>query len=337
MNDRFGGFADSSEPWHSRTSVIASRRQVLAGLAALTACAPSSRPEGDVFAAGQPAAILVLALAPERLLGWPRRPGRAAFDLLPASADRPQLGALASGGAPADLEAVAALAPRLILDYGDVEVDYEAIAKRVERRLGRPYHLIDGALRRTPEALVEAGALLDVPDRAARLSDAAARILAQWAASARTGPGFYYARGGDGLETGFAGSLATEVLEGAGWTNLAAGGRDIGRVSREQVVRWDPEVVVTLDRGFARAAVSDPLWAERVGGGRRRLLLLPDVPFGWIDRPPSINRLLGCAWLATGGGTRPGPDVTAAAFSELFYGRRLSTDEARGLVPRWLA
>ena len=40
------------------------------------------------------------------------------------------------------------------------------------------------------------------------------------------------ARGADGLETGFRGSLATEVLEGAGWTNVAEGSRDIGRVWR---------------------------------------------------------------------------------------------------------
>ena len=28
------------------------------------------------------------------------------------------------------------------------------------------------------------------------------------------------------------------------------------------------------------------------------LLIIFCTPFGWIDRPPSVNRLLGCAWLA---------------------------------------
>jgi iron complex transport system substrate-binding protein len=30
-------------------------------------------------------------------------------------------------------------------------------------------------------------------------------------------------------------------------------------------------------------------------------VLLPSKPFGWLDRPPSVNRLLGCAWLANPG------------------------------------
>jgi len=29
-----------------------------------------------------------------------------------------------------------------------------------------------------------------------------------------------------------------------------------------------------------------------------RVHLPPDVPFGWFDAPPSLNRLLGVPWLA---------------------------------------
>lgn len=330
-----------------------SRRDLLAGslAAAAVGCAPARPREGDIVAAGQPAAILILALAPARLLGWPRRPAAAALALLPRSADRPELGALSSGGAPADLETIAALRPEVILDYGDVDPDFRAIAERVRRRVGRPYRMIDGALRRTPDALVEAGALLGASARAGRLAAEATRILSRWSASAKAGPSFYYARGGDGLETGFAGSLATEALEGGGWRNVATGGRDIARpsiarpsiarpsiarISREQFAQWDPEAVVTLDPRFARSAAADPVWRDRRGGGRRRLLLLPDVPFGWIDRPPSINRLLGCAWLGEFDSPPSRAAEIASDFASLFYDRRPSRDQARALVPRWL-
>jgi iron complex transport system substrate-binding protein len=37
--------------------------------------------------------------------------------------------------------------------------------------------------------------------------------------------------------------------------------------------------------------------------------LAPTAPFGWIDRPPSINRLIGLRWLAN-----------------LFHGARFSFD-----------
>ena len=284
------------------------RRSVLLGLGAavaagpgLQACAPVARSGvGDVVAAGPPAALLIWAVARERLAAWPRKPDPACLAALPAlAAALPETGALAGGGGgrPAAPEAIAALKPRLIIDYGDADPEHQGLADRMKTRLGADWRLIDGALPRMPEAFLEAGRLLDVVPRGQELAEAAAGVIERWR-RAPAGPAFYYARGADGLETGFRGALATEVLEGAGWTNVAEGSRHIGRVTREQVAAWDPEAIVTLDPGFARAAADDPVWRRRRNGRRRSLLLLPTIPFGWIDRPPSVNRLLGCAWLA---------------------------------------
>ncbi|MCS6627419.1 hypothetical protein N0B44_31390 [Roseibacterium beibuensis] len=283
------------------------RRSVLLGLGSAVAaglgpqaCAPASRSAagGGVVAAGQPAALLIWAVARERLAGWPRKPDPDALATLPAlAAGLPEIGALAGGGRSAGPEAIAALKPRLVIDYGDADPEHQGLAARMQARLGVDWRLIDGALPRIPEAFREAGRLLGVVDRAEALAEAAAGVIARWR-KAPAGPAFYYARGGDGLETGFRGALATEVLEGAGWTNVAEGSRDIGRVTREQVAAWDPEAIVTLSPVFAAAAADDPLWRRRRDGRRRGLLLLPSLPFGWIDRPPSVNRLLGCAWLA---------------------------------------
>ncbi len=297
------------------------RRSVLLGLGSAVAaglgpqaCAPAARSAaGDIAAAGQPAALLVWAVARERLAAWPRRPDPAALAALPAlAADLPETGALASGGGrPASPEAIAALKPRLVIDYGDTDSEDQGLAARMRARLGVDWRLIDGALPRIPEAFREAGRLLDARPHAEGLAAAASEILERWR-RAPAGPAFYYARGADGLETGFRGALATEVLEGAGWTNVAGGSRDIGRVTREQVAAWDPEAIVTLSPAFARAAADDPLWRRRRDGGRRRLLLLPTIPFGWIDRPPSVNRLLGCAWLAD-------PDAASMALTRLSH------------------
>ena len=127
------------------------------------------------------------------------------------------------------------------------------------------------------------------------------------------------------------------MLEGAGWTNVATGGQNIGRVTREQVAAWDPEAILTLEAGFATRIAADPLWRQRRDGGRRRLLLLPQAPFGWIDRPPSINRLLGCAWL---GGRPFAADPTASgetihALARAIYGEAPSP--APLALPRWIA
>lgn len=283
------------------------RRSVLLGLGSTLAaglgpqgCAPARPPAPgrDVVAAGQPAALLIWVVARERLAGWPRRLDAPCLAALPALAGAlPETGTLTGGGRPATPEAIAAMKPRLIIDYGDAGSEHEALAGRMKARLGVDWRLIDGALQHIPEALREAGRLLDARPRGEALAEAAAGIIERWR-RAPPGPAFYYARGVDGLETGFRGSLATEVLEGAGWTNVAEGSRDIGRVTLEQVAAWDPESIVTLNPAFARAAAQDPVWRWRRNGERRGILLLPTTPFGWIDRPPSVNRLLGCAWLA---------------------------------------
>ena len=310
------------------------RRSALIGLGgALTLSACSRAPSRgahsrDVVAAGSPAAVLVWAIARERLAGWPRRPAQAALSALPAlAADLPELGGLTGNNRQANLEAIAALKPRLVIDYGDTDPEYQGLAQRMQARLGVDWRLIDGTLTRIPEAIREAGVLLESGRKAEPLADQAAGVLERWR-SAPPGPSFYYARGTDGLETGFRGALATEVLEGARWTNVAEGSRNIGRVTREQVAAWDPEVLVTLDRGFAEAVRADPVWRRRRNGERRRLLLMPDRPFGWVDRPPSVNRLLGCAWLAD----PTGSNMTLAALSRRLYGMA----PVEIAQPRWI-
>jgi len=315
-----------------RAGMTTTRRAALIGAGTaftLAACGPASpRAAGDVIAAGQPAALLIWAVARDRLAGWPRRPTAQARRVLPArAADLAELGALAGGGQPANLEAVAALKPRLVIDYGDTDAENQALGDRLKTRLGVDWRLIDGALAKIPEAIREAAVLLEAGQAAAGLADAAARVLDRWR-GAPDGPSFYYARGADGLETGFRGSLATEVLEGAGWSNVAGVSHDIGRITREQIVAWDPEAMVTLSSVFAAAVRDDPVWRTRRDGRRRRLLLLPEQPFGWIDRPPSLNRLLACAWLADPAGSQ----ATIAGLSRRLYG----VEPTGVAMPQWI-
>lgn len=305
------------------------RSALIQAAAALTlaACGPvSPRSAGKVVAAGQPAALLIWAVAREHLAGWPRKPSAEALAALPAmAADLPELGALGGGGRPANPEALAALRPRLVIDYGDTDPENRTLGDRMKERLGIDWRLIDGALTRIPKAIRETAGLLDAD--AAGLADEAEAVLDRWR-RAPAGPAFYYARGADGLETAFRGALATEPLEGAGWYNVAEGSRDIGLVTREQVAAWDPEVLVSINPAFAAAVRHDPVWRTRRGGGRRRLLLLPDSPFGWIDRPPSVNRLLGCAWLADPDGAQ----LTVASLTRRLYGRA----PVEVAMPQWI-
>ncbi|MDX5361839.1 MAG: iron ABC transporter substrate-binding protein [Alphaproteobacteria bacterium] len=260
-----------------------------------------------VFAAGPPASILVYVLAPETLTGWPRalRAEERPYIAEPYR-DLPETGRLTGRGGEANLERILALKPDLIVDFGSVRDTYADLADRVQAQTGIPYVLIDGRFEATPAALRLLGDILGVAERGERLArDVEATfakldaILADVPEAAR--PRTYLARGPDGLETGLKGSINTEIIERAGGRNVADPGdgrRGLVRASMEQVILADPEVIVTWDRNFHDAVWKAPLWAGVQAVRAGRVYLSPTAPFGWIDRPPSLNRIMGLKWLA---------------------------------------
>jgi iron complex transport system substrate-binding protein len=150
-------------------------------------------------------------------------------------------------------------------------------------------------------------------------------------------PRVYLARGPDGLETGVVGSINTEIIERAGGRNVAeaAGQRGLVRASMEQVIVADPEIILTWDRNFFARVMKDPLWAGIKAARDGRVYLAPTAPFGWIDRPPSLNRVIGLKWVA--GLFYPdklGHDLRATTreFYRLFYHVSLSDAELDTLI-----
>lgn len=297
-----------------------------------------------VFPAGPPAAILAYTLAPDLLLGWPARPPRppeAAF-LDPRAAALPEIGRLTGRDNTANLEAVLAAWPDLVLDYGSVSPVFVQLAERVSGQTGIPALLLDGALEKIPETYTHLGAILDRPAAAAEQIAAAEAILADARnaaarLTARGRPRVFYARGPRGTETGVRGSITTEILEFAGAENVAAGlagARNIAQVSVEQVLAWDPDWVITIDPAFIRHAQTDPLWRALRAVRQGRIVQAPNLPFGWVDFPPSVNRLLGLMWLPALFGLHPADALPerVEAFHGLFYHRRPEREQVKQLL-----
>lgn len=259
-----------------------------------------------IYAAGHPASIILYTLAPETLLGWSRRLPAQARDYMPERYfELPELGRLTGRGGTANVEVVLANRPDLILDYGAVNPTFSSLADRVQAQTGVPYVLIDGAFTRLPEAYRQLGDVLGRPERAERLARYAEQTLAELdrlrtEVSAQDRPRVYYGRGPDGLETGLAGSINVEILELAGAENVAAGAGEggLGTVSLEQVLAWQPEVILTIEATFYGQLSEDTRWSAMPAVREGRFYLAPALPFGWFDRPPSANRLIGARWLA---------------------------------------
>ena len=258
-----------------------------------------------VFPAGPPAAILLYTLAPDLLLGWPRanRPEECVF-MLPEICARPEVGRITGRGNTANLEVVLALKPDLILDVGSTSATFVSLATRVQEQTGIPYALLDGRFDATVAAYRTLGALTHCPTEAEALAQYAEATMATMkqrvaALPENRRPRVYYARGPRGLDTGLGGSINVETIEFLGATNVAGerkGGLAI--VSLEQVLLWNPDVIITIDQNFAASVRSNPVWAPVKAVRDGRVHLSPKLPFGWVDFPPAVNRLIGLWWLA---------------------------------------
>lgn len=261
-----------------------------------------------VFAAGPPASILVYILKPEALTGWPRALRAEERDYIAEPfRDIPETGRITGRGGEANLERVLQIKPDLIVDFGSVRDTYVDLANRVQAQTDIPYVLIDGRFENTPDALRLLGEVLGVPDRGEALAaDVEAtfaridKILADVPEDER--PRVYLARGPEGLETGMKGSINTEIIERAGGRNVADDGgatRGLVQASMEQVIVANPDTIVTWDPIFFGKVFDDPLWQGIDAVKNGRVYLSPTAPFGWIDRPPSLNRMMGLIWMAS--------------------------------------
>jgi len=258
-----------------------------------------------VFAAGPPASVLVFALAPGKLLGWTRAFHEDEAQWIARKyADLPELGRLTGRGNTASVETVLEAKPDLIVDVGSTSRTFASLADRVEAQTGIPYVLLDGHLDTTPAQIEKMAAVLGVAERGRELAGYSERIIDNLRAKIATvprdeRPTVYYARGPQGLVTGLGGSINVEMIELLGAVNVAGATRGgLANVGLEQVVLWDPQVIVTNDPNFYREVWTLPAWNSVAAVRTKRVYLSPHLPFGWFDYPPGANRLIGLEWLA---------------------------------------
>jgi iron complex transport system substrate-binding protein len=256
-----------------------------------------------VFPAGPPAAILLYTLAPELLLGWPRaNSAEECAYLLPTVCRRPEVGRLTGRGNTANLESVLALKPDLIVDVGATGATYVSPADRVQRQTGVPYALLDGRFLSLSTSYEKLGRLVSRESDGADFADYCNQTLTVITnriafVPRERRPRVYYARGPRGLTTGLGGSINVETIELMAVNVAGETQGGLANVSIEQVLLWNPDVIVTIDRDFAAAVRGDPAWSAVAAVKAGRVHLSPELPFGWIDFPPSANRLIGLWWL----------------------------------------
>ena len=271
-----------------------------------------------VLPAGPPAAILLTAIAPDLMLGWPSPVAEGTRALLaPAAAALPQIPRLT--GRDDVIAKIQALHPDLILDYGTVSPRYTGLAQTTQQRTGVPTILLDGSLAEIPRVVRLLGGILHREGRAETLASFAEALLALPVAQSAH-PRVLYARGADGLLVAAPGTDVTEVFTRLGWQVVAPEGEGTFRPSSiEAIGALDPDIVIFSDPAMREAVMHADAWRSVRAVRDGHVSVAPSLPFGWLEEPPSINRLLGLAWL---GGRDP--VVLASLFNAAVYGHVLT-------------
>ncbi len=298
-----------------------------------------------ILAAGGPAAVFAYAISPTGLVGWPRalREEEKPF-LHPSVRELPGTGLLTGRGGEVNLEVVLKNKPDLILDIGSTAPVYVDLANRLERQTGIPTALLSGRFEDSAHTLQKLGVLLGQERRASELATYTTKLLEDAKVFSQSigiqeRPLVYLARGADGLETATPGSINAEIIERAGGMNvlnaLGPAPRSIVRVSMETIYRLNPEVIITWDKAFYQQIFQSPRWQSISAVVTKRVYLAPLLPFGWIDRPPSINRLIGIPWLQAKlfpGRFRGDLHDETGKFFRLFYGVELTSKQLDELL-----
>ena len=300
---------------------------------------------GRIYAEHPYTHVLAYVLAPEMLIGQLSIIGDEQKRFLrPEAAALPMLGGSPRGGPAVNMETVLAAKPDFVILSGNARTE---ISRATEKyvQVGLPVVFVNlESIDDYPAAIEFFGRLVDRQAQARRLSDYARKVLADVdRAVASIPPGkrlrVYYAESTDGLATECDQSYHADAIKRAGGVIvhqcLLKTPMGMERVSFEQVMLYNPDVIVASDPGFEAMAYADPRWRSIKAVAEHRILSAPRTPFNWIDRPPSIMRIIGVQWLAA----RFYPGVYAIDLRrELreFHQRYLGIDPTPEDLNRWV-
>lgn len=266
-----------------------------------------------VFATSAAGSIFIYSLAPEKLAGWNNelRDVEKKY-ILPEYRELPVLGTWKGSSFTGSIEELMKVAPDVIISMGDVSPKYTADAEEIEKRLGIPVIMVDGSLKNLDQAYEFVGKLLGEESRAQKLAEYCSRTYAEidrWLQKLPENERvrLYYAEGPTGLETDIKGTVNSEAIDLAGAVNVATSGLDENvrriQVSIEQIMTWDPEVIIiSTDADTGHEVYNTILKSGEWKGVRavqnQKVYEIPCEPYDWISRPPSVFRILGVKWLA---------------------------------------
>lgn len=271
---------------------------------------PAAENIESVFSAGPVAAIFLYMVAPDKLLGWNYELNDVEKSIiLEKYQDLPNFGM----GDAVNYEAVIAANPTIAINSGKINDTMVSDCDALSESLGIPVVAVDNELNNSAEAFRFMGELLGVEDHAEELAQYAEQVFTDINALSdipeEKKVSVYFGNGEDSLETAPRGSQHAQILDAINAVNVAdleLGDGSRVQISAEQLLAWDPDVIVVngepkADKSGSSAAediLSNPDYASLKAVQDQKVYGTPNAPFSWVDRPAGPNRLIGMRWFS---------------------------------------
>ena len=254
---------------------------------------------------GPLAQVVLITLCPDKLVGLSSGISDQQFEYIDSKySSLPVLGNFYADTL--NLESVILAAPQVVIDIGESKPNNTDDLDSIQERTGIPTIFIQMEMGTMLEAYQTLGELTGETEQARRLNDYISQTLSETAEKVNNIPEsarlrVYYGQD-DGLTGMVSGTVHTDVIDFAGGYNVVVleqtlrGGA--ATISMEQLMLWDPEVVLLTPASIYDSIGTNPDWGGISAVRNGRYYEIPEGPYNWMGRPPSVNRILGIKWLS---------------------------------------
>lgn len=296
----------------------------------------------SVIASGSMAQIIVFAIAPDTLIATNGAWSEDAAQYVDEKyLELPQVGSF-FGNHDLNYEEIARLSPQIVLDVGEKKPDMESDLEDITAKTGIPAIHIDAYYDTTDQAFEKLGVLFGKEEEAKALSQfcSGALSLAEKTLDKAGGKKtVMYCTQEDGLNVLAKDSYHSQIIDYLA-DNVAVvedpSSQGSGNeVNLEQMMLWDPEIIIFAPGSYYDYAADDPAWQSFKAIKKNRYYEVPSGPYNWMGSPPSSNRILGILWMAK----LLYPDAAdfdlkekTTEYYDLFYHHDLTEEEFNELV-----
>ena len=258
-----------------------------------------------VALSGPMAQIVLFALCPDKLVGVSNAWSTEAEQYLDEKYfTMPEIGQLYGGKGELNPETLLQSGAQIVIDVGEPKGSIAEDLDALQEQTGIPFVHITATTETTGDAYRMLGDLLNMKDEAETLAAYCEKVYDRTVSIAGSveKANVLYVTGDMGQNVIAAGSYHAEILDLL-TNNLAVvdepSSKGTGNeVSMEQILTWDPDVVIFAPESIYDTVADDAAWQSVTAIKNGAYYEVPFVPYNWMGFPPSVQRYLGMMWLS---------------------------------------